>query len=238
MIAIVLLTCARPEERKEYAKRTLRGLRSLRCSEDLWLHVADDGSEQGFRDEMMELARDQFGEHTSVSNSEGRGYGASYNLATQLVHSVADLVLPLEDDWEVVREFDLSPVANVLRAGIFSCVRMAYIGYTDDLLAKFVYYENMQWLALDPNSPEKHVFAGGPRLEMREFERKLGPWPEGLSAGHTELEVCSRVEAREGIAWPIELIRLRGDLFVHIGSKQAGSGEAGSRARMQAGAIA
>lgn len=237
MIAVVLLTCDRPEERREYARRTLRGLDgTLRCSTDeFWIHIADDGSEQSFRDEMIELARNQVGENTSVSNSEARGYGASYNLATQQVHPIADLILPLEDDWEVVREIDLDSIVAVLRAGVFSCVRMGYIGYTGELRAKFVYQEGKQWLELDPDSTERHVFSGGPRLETVEFERRLGLWPEGMSAGLTELEVASRPESRIGVAWPIDMVGPRGDLFTHIGTKQAGGTEAGSIARMQAG---
>lgn len=234
MIAIILFTHADPPERADYAKRTLSALSNyLESEDDLWLHVADDGSLQDFRDEIMEMARMAYGEHTSISNSEGHGYGASYNLATQQVHNVADLILPLEDDWEMCQPFDLDAFAKVLRDGHFYCIRMGYIGYTDTLQATFKYYDNYHYLYLDPDSPEKHVFAGGPRLETVEFERNVGPWPEGLSAGHTELEVAGRLEARKGIAWPIGHIQLRGDVFAHIGSLQANSGEVGSQSQMQ-----
>ncbi len=232
MITIILFTCARPVEREEYAFRTLRSLYRLKADEEIWLHVADDGSEQRFRDEMMEEARLIFGDNTSITNSGGNGYGGSYNKASQVVHNISDILLPLEDDWEVVKEFDLSPFANALREGVFNCIRMGYIGYTDKLLGEFVYNNGNHYLRLDPDSPEKHVFTGGPRLETRDFERAIGEWPTDMNAGATELEVCGRKEARKGVAWPIGLIKPSGDLFVHMGTLKAETGVEGSKAVM------
>ncbi len=233
MIAIVMFTHAFPKEREAYAFSTLDALSKLQVSEDIWFHLADDGSPQNFRDGMMQELRDIYGDHTSVTNSEGNGYGASYNLATQIVHAHADIILPLEDDWQVTREFDLDPFVKVLRDGAFNCIRMGYIGYTSDLLAKFEYHDEKHYLRLSPSSPEKHVFAGGPRLETRDFEKSIGVWPTKISAGQTELEVAGKKAAREGVAWPIDAIHPRGDLFVHIGSNKAGTGEKGSISSMQ-----
>lgn len=230
MIVILLLTY----DRMEFARKTLESLaENLRTMEDTWLHVADDGSSQEYRDELVELARKHFGSSVSVTNSERSGYGGNYNAATQLVHHVADLVLPLEDDWELVRPLDVDPIVSVLREGVFRCVRMGYIGYTDELWGTLRYHENMHWLELDPESPEKHVFAGGPRLETVAFERAVGPWPVKEEQGQTELLVAGRKEARTGIAWPIEMIKPRGDAFVHIGAVAAGDKEQASTAQMQ-----
>lgn len=234
MIAIVMFTHAKPEERVVYAQRTFDSLSNLRASEDIWFHLADDGSDQEFRDQMMEQAREVYGDRTSVTNSEGRGYGGSYNRASQSTHSHADILLPLEDDWEVCREFDLDPLAKVLREGHFNCIRMGYLGYTGILRATFRYHDGKHYLELDPDSPEKHVFAGGPRLETRDFERAVGEWPEGLGAGATELAVIGKSAARQGIAWPMSDIKPRGDLFLHIGTNKAETGEIGSQSKMQA----
>src|SRR3990167_6756439 len=179
MIAIILLTY----ERLEIALRTMVSLHHLKADEEFWLHVADDGSSPEYRDEIIAAARELFGNNVSATNSERRGYGGNYNAATQVVHGIADLVLPLEDDWELVRDLDLSPMAAVLRAGVFGCVRMGYIGFTQELRATFVSHGGLMWLALDPASPEPHVFAGGPRLETVAWQREVGPWPEGIAAG-------------------------------------------------------
>ena len=224
MISIIFLTY----DRLEIARRCLLSLRRLKADEEFWFHLADDGSSQEYRDELIELARDLFGSNVSATNSERSGYGGNYNAATQVVHGISDLVLPLEDDWELMRDLYLGSVANVLRDGVFDCVRLGYIGYTDDLRGTFRYAEGMQWLELDQTSPEKHVFAGGPRLETVAFERAVGPWPERLEQGQTELAVAGRLEARRGVAWPLELVAPRGDAFVHIGGVKAGTGQAGS----------
>ena len=74
MIAIVLFTHDKPKERILYAMKTFLSLENLTASEPFWFHLADDGSEQSFRDDMMKLARERYGDNTSVSNSEGEGY--------------------------------------------------------------------------------------------------------------------------------------------------------------------
>ncbi len=215
MIIIMLLTF----DRLDYAKKTLASAaKNLQVSESIWMHLADDGSSQEYRDELLDLAHSLWGDNVSITNSDRGGYGASYNAATQIVHSISDLVLPLEDDWELIRPLNLDPIAKVLRDEIFGCVRMGYIGYTQELRSKFVWAEDYHWLALDPDSAEPHVFSGGPRLETVAWERTVGLWPEGEAAGVTEFEVAQRRVAREGVAWPIELIGVRGDAFVHIGT--------------------
>lgn len=218
MIVIVLLTY----NRMGVARRCLESVaRNLQTLEPFWLHIADDGSPQEYRDELLGLARSLYGDNVSITNSERAGYGGNYNLATQFVHQIADIMLPLEDDWELVRELDLDPIARVLREGIFGCVRMGYIGLTEELRARFVLAAGLHWLELDPDSPERHIFAGGPRLETVEWERAVGPWPERMEQGLTEFEVAGWPAARHGVAWPIDLIYPRGDAFVHIGGQKA-----------------
>lgn len=220
-VAIVLLTY----NRLDYALATMRSLHRLHVSDRLWLHVADDGSPEHVREAIVAEARALYGDHTSVTNSERSGYGGSYNLATQIVHHLADLILPLEDDWVLTRDLDLDPIAEVIRNGTFGCVRLGYIGCTQELRGSFVSALGRWWLRLDPDSPEPHVFAGHPRLEHREWERQVGPWPEHLPAGFTEFEVAHRPPARVGIAWPADMIRPSGDAFVHIGTVQADATE-------------
>jgi len=58
-------------------------------------------------------------------------------------------------------------------------------------------------------------------LETREFEQDVGLWPIDMQAGSTEFEVAHRPTARRGIVWPVDLIRPRGDAFVHIGTDRA-----------------
>lgn len=221
-LGIMLLTYA-PDgsPRADYAEQTLRGaLENLKYSGEIHVHIADDGSSQAYRDRLMFFAG-CFANVKSlgVTNSGRGGYGANYNAATMHIHSRVGIVLPLEDDWVLQRPLDLDPLVRVLlnepRIGM---IRMGYIGYSHPLRAEFVWSEGQHFLLLDPSSPSQYVFSGGPRLETVEWARSVGPWPEGLAAGETELAVCGRNAARQRVAWPIELVGPQGHLWEHIGT--------------------
>lgn len=208
--------------RAKYAKATLRAcLDNLRYSGQISVHIADDGSPQKHRDALVKLA----GGYDSVigvseSNSQGRGYGANFNLATQTVHIHASLVLPLEDDWTLSQEFNIDPYVQAMQESPrIRCIRLGYLGYTQSLKGELVYAANNHFLAFDEASPERHVCAGHPRLEWVSWEREVGPWPEGVDPGSTEFGWCGVAAARRGVAWPLNAPPA--GWFYHTGTIQA-----------------
>lgn len=217
-LAIVLLTY----NRLDYAKTTLIStLANLKTSEEIRVHIASDGDKQEYIDELRNIVVRYTGEElVTTSNVSRLGYGASYNTATQVVHNLPDVeyVLVLEDDWELMRTLAIDPMICALRDRIFGCVRMGYIGYTQQLRCSFVSHMGYHYLALDPDSPEPHVFAGHPRLETVAWQRSVGEWPAGLQPGQTEWEVAKRPAARQQVAWPISQINPEGDAYAHIGA--------------------
>lgn len=231
-IAIVLYTFAPADnpplaaERQRYAEATLKALfKNLRSSEPLHLHIADDGSAPEYREHLWELAGDYCGNRRSITNSERRGYGGSYNQASWFVHQMPDVsaIGQFEDDWELTRELDLDPLVRVLQTEPrIGCLRMGSLGYFHPLRAEFVWSEAIRqhFLLFDPNSPSQYIFSGGPRLETVAWARSVGPWPEGVPAGECELAICGRTAARRGVAWPIEIVGPQGNLFAHIGTLQ------------------
>jgi len=231
MIAITLLTY-KPEgelgeARQRYAEDTLAALfKHIRTKDDLWLAIADDGSAPEYREHLWELAGKYVGSNRSITNSERRGYGGNYNLSTQVTHNLAGLtaLLPLEDDWKLERTLDLDPLVRVLQTEpAIGCIRLGYVGYIpgQSLRGTFLWAEDQHFLVLDPYSESQYVFSGHPRLESVEWARSVGPWPEGLPAGETELAVSGRLDARYRVAWPLDLIPPKGGLFSHIGTHQA-----------------
>ena len=101
-LAIELLTYARPD----YAAQTLKTtLVNLTHDGPIALHIADDGSQPGQVSHLVDMAQALEPElaWVSTSNAARRGYGASHNLAMQPIHQWADVVLVLEDDWELSR---------------------------------------------------------------------------------------------------------------------------------------
>lgn len=216
-IAVLLLTY----NRFEYAKTTLCSFLTHAHTEgELTVHIASDGDSAEYVNALADIAWPHVGIVTA-SNSERAGYGGNYNLALQTVHLTASHVLPLEDDWELLRDLDLDLYVNALSELNAGCIRMGYIGYTQALRGEFVASQGRHWLRLAADSPEPHVFAGHPRLETVEWERSVGPWTEGLFPGETEFEVAHRPEAREGVIWPIQEIKPYGDMFAHIGATRS-----------------
>jgi hypothetical protein len=234
MLTIVLLTCVRNQLEDQvvpYAQRTLRTtLEHLLIGGDkVALHIADDTNDPGKSrehvDALCDIADKDFGIADITSSwSKGKGYGANYNLAMQAVHKANpdDFVMPLEDDWELLKDLDVSQVMRMMRDKSVGCVRMGYLGYTQWLRGTFFVAEGLHWIELDPMSAEPHVFAGHPRIETVGWERRVGPWQVGLAAGDTEWEVTHRKLARVSVVWPISLVKPEGDLFVHIGTVKAG----------------
>ncbi len=221
-LCILLLTY----NRLEFATKTVRSvLENLHYSGQLRVHIADDGSDEEYRESLRTLV----GGYSNVvgvgvSNSERRGYGANYNLAMQAVHSHSRIVLPLEDDWQLTAPFDLDPLVKALGEEYFGCIRLGYLGLTQSLSGEFILANGIIWLLLNPDSPEPHVFAGHPRLETVDWEKAVGPWPEDLDPNTTEFAVCHQPEAREGVVWPVSMLTTNGGLFAHIGSYEAGEG--------------
>lgn len=221
---IMLLTYAHAADsaRAGYAKTTLKTtLDNIQYDGPISVHIADDGSPEAHRKALAKLAGGyKHVQGVTITNAERRGYGASYNLATQVIHQFANVVLPLEDDWELAHPLDLSGYVEALDdSGPISCIRLGYLGYTQVLKGELGRRAGKQFLLFDPESPERHVCAGHPRIETVGFERRVGPWQEGIDAGTTEFVWCGQPEARIGVAWPMDAPS--GGWFQHIGTVQA-----------------
>lgn len=227
-IGIALLTYSPTVDhpRASYARTTLTStLQNIDPGpgNQLHVHIADDGSDPLHTAALVDIAQ-KYGYTPSITNAERGGYGKSYNLMMQALHTSCDLIMPLEDDWELTKPLKLEYLAKALDDsdnGIRS-IRLGYLGITQDLNGTVVFTNGMTYLRLDPASPEPHVFCGHPRLETVEYQRDVGAWPEGLRAGDTEWEVTHRWPARTGVAWPLDLqipaSQDWGAMYAHIGS--------------------
>jgi hypothetical protein len=221
-LAVVILTYASSLDnpRHKYAVKTLECLKKyLNYSGMIRWHIADDGSDIEHIARLQDICPE-----ASISNAARRGYGASYNLATQILHYSCDYLLMVEDDWELTKRLDIDPLIEALDEGI-NCIRLGYLGWTQELRGKIIAAANQVFLLLDQDSPEPHVWSGHPRLETVAFQREVGPWVEGISPGEAEFEVANRPAARQGVVWPLDIGicagQVHGTLFAHIGAVQA-----------------
>lgn len=237
-IAVCLLTWAPSLDhgRHEYAKRTLEaaitGLNPGR-HRLLW-HIADDGSVEGHVEALQEILRRHGQPAATVTNARRGGYGKSYNLATQTLHAGGiEAILCLEDDWQLQRPLELEPLVDALADPAIECIRLGYLGFeAHEVKGALVHAGRRTYFLFDPEGQERYVFAGHPRLELVSYQRRVGPWPEGLPAGQTEHEVAGRYPSRAGVAWPMDLgIAADPDwgpvLFAHIGAEAVGGVQPG-----------
>lgn len=224
-LTIMLLTY----NRLDYAKATIASvLRFIRSEKyDLRVHIASDGDTDAYINELENFVIEMcanLGQHINsltFTVTDHESYGASYNLATQVVHDYPGYVLVLEDDWELRRELDADLFIEALDELEAGCMRLGYLGFTQPLRAEFASSHGRLWLRLDPASAEPHVFAGHPRIESIAWQRSVGPWPEGLEPGQTEFAVAHIAESRHGVIWPVQEVKPYGDLFVHIGAERS-----------------
>jgi hypothetical protein len=204
-----------------YAKLCLNALiDKLESHNDLALHIADNDSGGDHVQTLIDIAKksNRFSNVTSTV-AVGGGYGHNFNTAMQAIHR-GDLVLPLEDDWKLVRDFNIDPIAQaVLKED--GCVRLGYLGVLQGITGRIRKIEGDIYFEFDPKSPDQYVFTGHPRLETVAFEKRVGVWPEIFPAGDVELTVAGRPEARKNVFWPMQYIKPSGDLFVHIGTDKA-----------------
>lgn len=216
---------------QECLKRLCQNLKFI--GGDLIWHIADDGSPPEHVTMLVEIVRRMTGQNPTISVTSHMGYGANYNQATQVLHPLVEMVMPVEEDWELVRDFDITDLVQALILSphdfgdpdYIGCIRLGYLGWTERVTGWLTQLASQTFFRFDETSLENHVFAGHPRLETVEFEQRVGPWPEGLQAGYTEMEVGHRPEARIGVAWPLDAdINASQDycrLFAHIGEQQA-----------------
>lgn len=224
-VAIVLLTYGGNKSRREYAQRTLHeALPRLRCSDELVVHIADDGSPTPHRAELRAIAQD-YGFAVSITDAQHRGYGANMNAALDHLRGKVSAYLMLEDDWLLTDELDLDPLLAAFSDEI-GCIRLGYLGTTQPLYGEVMHRAGRTYLRFEHDSAEPHVFAGHPRLQSAAWTDFVGAWPEyqedgsPASPGQTEFMVAHMPNARRGVAWPLDLhgCYASGTLFGHIGS--------------------
>lgn len=218
-VTLLLLTY----NRLDYAKETLRSvLDNIKTTHPLVVHIADDGSPEGYTDELRELAGGYAHvDGITVTNAERGGYGHNYNLAMQIIHQHSLYCVVAEDDWRLCKPLDLDPLLNCLDVSSeIGCIRLGYIGFTQELRGKIVDILGSKYLVFDPNSFEPHVFAGHPRVEAVVWQKEVGEWPTGLAPGTTEFAVCHKLAARKRVAWPM-FNDPDNSIFQHIGAERS-----------------
>lgn len=214
--------CLITYERTEYAIRVVEAVGRHLVYPNWGWYMADDGSREEHYNAVgatiERTGREMVGWH-----SDRISYGAGANRALATAFQKGDLVLMLEDDWELSEKLDVWKYAALLMER--PDIGMVRMGYLNKGLHGVLFGHNstLYWTLNDEQSREysSFAFAGHPALIHRRLFESYGYYPERWQPGETELKMCWQVSAGYGpkIVWPAEL-RQAGP-WGHIGGVQS-----------------
>lgn len=200
-ITIVMTTYFQPgpegEARARLAFETFKSWIIFLTYDNLYLHVADDGSDaehfNTFLDQVYDVARHfkTSWKAVTVSRQDRRGVGASLNQGMRVAWERDGYMLYLVDDWAANRAVDLTgPVRFLDHPGYegWGCVRLG--PPHPNLNARAVHLGDLGWaFTLDAGG---YVAAQRPALWAKRFFDTFGEWKEDCSALECEKDMSDR----------------------------------------------
>jgi len=209
--------------RLEICKQTIRGLKENLIYENLAWIIADDGSPDGYVDELVkEIGSDHC---VQTTNAGRRGVGYSKNLALRKAFEESPIVLLLEDDWLLRQKLDISAHADLLMSNPnVGMIRYGWLSsdtLTADLVGDRSGYGSQCYWRLKKDSGQ-YVYSGQVSLRHQRLYTYLGYHHEGINAGLEELDMCGRYNTAENppeILWPANLAcNYQTSCFIDIGA--------------------
>lgn len=201
--------------RTEAAVKTVRAVKEKLVYPNYGWYISDDGSPQDHINAIMEEIGTGYHRYIFNSKRKGVGYGMNTCLADIWKMGV-ELVISLEDDWELLNPLDLVPFVRTLvdhpENGL---VRFGYLAA--GALGEVVSYENQLFWNLK-NNGFTYRYTGHPHLKHKRFHDVYGYYDMGLPPGTTELSMCGKTNLKEGpnLLYPTDCATY--GFFAHIGS--------------------
>jgi len=216
-VAVCFLTF----QRTEYALRTITSLcKNLNYPGIAW-YVADDGSGSLHYSSVINRLK-QNSQIVFGSHHEKLGPGKSWNTAIDKSLEYADIILWLEDDWELQEPLDIHPYVKLLQdREDIGMVRLGYLAIELDCTVKG--YDGIHYLQMSKET--QYAYSGNPSLRHRRYFDAYKRYPEDRNPG--ECEVWHDYDVREGnpegpeIWWPTNLPNGGWSVFGHIGQEQS-----------------
>jgi hypothetical protein len=201
-------------KRTDYALQTLESvLKYLHYDGDLLWYVADGGSPQAHFQPVVDKIKES-GKMVG-GHSEALSPGANWNKSIVEASRYSPLYFRLEDDFELLRDFDLTPYANALQEnwGV-GMIRLGYLPV--GLVAETIGYLGKVYFNIQKS--HQYCYAGHPFLAHNRLNQVYGFFKEGLIPGDTELEFDGRLRTTQGpMVWYPAEIAPNGP-FAHIGT--------------------
>jgi len=209
LVAVVMPTF----QRTDYAVRCLQALGSLLAySGEIGYYIADAGSHSAHVAKVVEAAEGMrlLGWHTATASP-----GHNWNMATQAALAHSDILMWVEEDFELKRPLDITPYVELLLAcRNVGMVRLGLLAI--NLTTTSVGHDGRHYLRMHRSM--QYAFSGHPHLKTRGFIETYGPYNEVTNPGDTEIDYDTKFRSvAEGpdIWWPVDLGGW--GVFGHIG---------------------
>lgn len=207
--------------RNETALRTIQAVKKNLRYENYGFYISDDGSTDPAHVESL-VAEASENKPYYLYNGQRRGVGHGMNYCMRHLFSMGvELVMILEDDWELTRPLDLNPYVNLLMNNDYiGMIRMGYM--SAGLSAEMISAEGHLWWKFYRGNYQ-YTYAGHASLRHRRLHDAVGLFSEPadriLSPGQNELDFCYKYNTAltaPSIVWPAEYGQW--GPFAHIGS--------------------
>lgn len=219
-ICMVLLTY----QRTGMASRTIQGVadnliypKALRS----W-YIADDGSEPAHVGKLLNLIEDNHellhGYHTQKFRPGTTFCGEGWNMAVHRGHQAAEILLWLEDDWELTTKLDIKPyVRMLLERSDVGIVRLGHMAVNSEV--RIVGHNGIHYLEYMRTTA--YAYAGNPLLRHMRYAQFYGIFDTEANPGDVELHYDQKYrEMRNGPAiWRPAGLEPWG-VFGHIGQER------------------
>jgi len=131
---------------------------------------------------------------------------------------LSEIVLWLEDDWELSRPLDITPYVKLLMENEkVGMIRLGHLAINLNMTS--MGHDGIHYLQMWRNM--QYGFSGNPSLRHRRFADAYGPYNEEVGPGDTELDYDTKWRNISGpeIWWPVDLGGW--GIFSHIGEEQS-----------------
>jgi hypothetical protein len=204
-------------KRLDIATKTIQGLKENFRYDNIGWIITDDGSGPDHLNHLVSVVGPSYTVFTYDGNRKGVGHNMNWALHKVFDDLGGSLILMMEDDWYLEKPFDVEPYTKVLlnnpNAGM---IRFGYAAA--GLEAELVSMNDRLLWDLHRNS-YTYRFTGHPSLRHKRFHETYGYYAEGLAPGLTELDMCAKVNAKDGPRIYIPYEFNQWGAFGHIGSE-------------------
>lgn len=218
-IAVVLVT----HNRLKYSIPTVDFVcKNLHFNGEIGWYVGDDSGEiDGVKEIIKVIEKNKLpiiGYHCEDFTPGNHFCGTSWNFAQSKGWEWADIILWLEDDWELKKPLDITPYFKILveNKGV-GMIRLGHLPVGSDLHS--VGYDGIHYLRYEKTT--SYAYSGNPALKHKRFYNAYGDFPMSAHPGNIEVAFDIHVRQTSGpeIWWPVDLGGY--GVFSHIGGSQS-----------------